>query len=147
MAIILEKIISNKTKWTNAILILGAGFAGLQLAQHLNENLFEVLIIDKVNHHQFQPLFYQVATSQIERSSISFPKRNVLKNKKNVQVRLAEFHFIDNQQNQIQTSNSFTQMCTHNPKQGILSTQLYDCNLYSHQKSYCRLQMKMHIGW
>jgi NADH dehydrogenase len=74
------------------------------LAEHLDENLFEVLIIDKVNHHQFQPLFYQVATSQIEPSSISFPIRNVLKNKKNVQVRLAEVNFIDNQKNQIHTS-------------------------------------------
>ncbi|MEN9926519.1 MAG: External alternative NAD(P)H-ubiquinone oxidoreductase mitochondrial [Pseudomonadota bacterium] len=48
------------------VLILGAGFAGIQLAKHLNADAFDILLIDKINHHQFQPLFYQVATSQIE---------------------------------------------------------------------------------
>ena len=55
------------------IIIAGGGFAGVQLARHLDANLFDVLLIDKVNHHMFQPLFYQVATSQLEPSSISFP--------------------------------------------------------------------------
>ena len=72
------------------IIIIGAGFAGLQLAKNLDDDLFEILIIDKINHHQFQPLFYQVATSQIEPSSISFPIRNIFKNKNNIQIRLAE---------------------------------------------------------
>jgi NADH dehydrogenase len=43
------------------IVIVGAGFAGIQLAKNLDEALFDVLLIDKINHHQFQPLFYQVA--------------------------------------------------------------------------------------
>ena len=64
------------------VIIIGAGFAGIQLARNIDSDLFDVLLIDKINHHQFQPLFYQVATSQIEPSSISFPIRYVFQNKK-----------------------------------------------------------------
>jgi NADH dehydrogenase len=56
----------------------------VQFIKNIDENLFDILLIDKVNHHQFQPLFYQVATSQLEPSSISFPLRNIFKNKKNI---------------------------------------------------------------
>ena len=70
---------TNKKK----IIVVGGGFAGIQLVRKLDENLFDVLLIDKINHHQFQPLFYQVATSQLEPASISFPLRNIFKNKKN----------------------------------------------------------------
>jgi NADH dehydrogenase len=72
------------------VIIIGGGFAGLQLVKKLDSTHFDILLIDKLNHHQFQPLFYQVATSQLEPSSISFPLRNIIKKKKNVQVRLAE---------------------------------------------------------
>ena len=72
------------------VIIIGAGFAGIQLVKKLDEGLFDILLIDKINHHQFQPLFYQVATSQIEPSNISFPIRNIFKKKKNLEIRLAE---------------------------------------------------------
>jgi len=72
------------------VIVVGGGFAGIQLIQNLREDFFDVLLIDKLNHHQFQPLFYQVATSQIEPSNISFPLRHIFKKKKNVQVRLAQ---------------------------------------------------------
>ncbi len=90
----------NKRK----IIIVGGGFAGVQLVRMLDEELFEVLLIDKINHHQFQPLFYQVATSQIEPSNISFPLRNIFKNKKNVQIRLAEVISVDKSSNKVITS-------------------------------------------
>ncbi len=86
------------------LIIIGAGFAGIQLARHIDESLFEVLLIDKLNHHQFQPLFYQVATSQIEPSSISFPIRSIVRNKKNVQVRLAEVEQIIPAQKEVKTN-------------------------------------------
>ncbi|WP_394758479.1 NAD(P)/FAD-dependent oxidoreductase [Flavobacterium sp.] len=86
------------------IIVIGAGFAGIQLVRHLDSNLFDVLLIDKINHHQFQPLFYQVATSQLEPSSISFPLRNVFKGKKNLQIRLAEVLNIDESKNTISTT-------------------------------------------
>ena len=86
------------------IVILGAGFAGIQLAKKLDEKLFEILIIDKINHHQFQPLFYQVATSQIEPSSISFPIRNIFKGKPNIQIRMAEVWEVKSNENKIVSS-------------------------------------------
>jgi NADH dehydrogenase len=90
----------NKKK----VVVIGGGFAGIQLVNNLDVDLFDVLLIDKINHHQFQPLFYQVATSQIEPSSISFPLRNIFKKKKNVQIRLAEVWQVDQADKKIQTS-------------------------------------------
>ncbi len=86
------------------VVIVGAGFAGIQLARNLDEKLFDVLLIDKINHHQFQPLFYQVATSQIEPASISFPIRHIFRNKSNMQIRLAEVTNINIYQKTIDTS-------------------------------------------
>ena len=60
------------------IIIVGAGFAGLKLARSLvKQKDIEVLLIDKNNYHQFQPLFYQVATAGLDASNISFPLRKV----------------------------------------------------------------------
>jgi len=86
------------------VIVVGGGFAGIQFIKTLDEKLFDVLLIDKINHHQFQPLFYQVATSQLEPSSISFPLRNIFKKKTNVQIRLATVLSIDKTQNKIATS-------------------------------------------
>ncbi len=86
------------------IIVIGAGFAGIQLVRQLDEQLFDVILIDKINHHQFQPLFYQVATSQLEPASISFPLRNVFKGKKNLQIRLAEVLNIDESTSSISTT-------------------------------------------
>ncbi len=90
----------KKTK----IIVVGGGFGGLQIVRRLDENLFDVLLIDKLNHHQFQPLFYQVATSQIEPANISFPLRNIFNRKKHVQIRLAEVLNVDKSKNKIITS-------------------------------------------
>jgi len=86
------------------LIIAGGGFAGIQLARHLKEDLFDILLIDKLNHHMFQPLFYQVATSQLEPSSISFPLRKIFHNKKNIEIRLAEVLSIDTDSNTLNTS-------------------------------------------
>lgn len=86
------------------VIIIGAGFAGIHLVRRLNEGLFDILLIDKLNHHQFQPLFYQVATSQIEPSSISFPLRNIFRYKRNVQIRMAEVISVNGNENEIITT-------------------------------------------
>ena len=86
------------------IIVIGGGFAGIQFIKKIDETLFDVLLIDKINHHQFQPLFYQVATSQLEPASISFPLRNIFKSKKNLQIRLAEVLSIDSVNNKIETT-------------------------------------------
>lgn len=85
------------------VVVVGGGFAGIQLARNLHKQLFDVLLIDRINHHQFQPLFYQVATSQIEPSSISFPLRNIFKRHKNVQIRLAEVTEVNTESRQVVT--------------------------------------------
>lgn len=72
------------------VIVAGGGFAGLQFVLHLTEDMFDVILIDKQNHHQFQPLFYQVATSQIEPSSISFPLRKIFQKRKDVRIRMGE---------------------------------------------------------
>jgi NADH dehydrogenase len=86
------------------IVVIGGGFAGIPLVRSLDEKLFDVLLIDKINHHQFQPLFYQVATSQIEPANISFPFRYIFRHKKNVQIRLAEVTYVDAANNKIRTT-------------------------------------------
>ncbi len=87
------------------IVILGAGFAGLKLARKLNNNPhFSVTLIDRYNYHQFQPLFYQVATAGINASDISFPIRKVFQGSKNVSVRLAEVTAIKKDQNIVETT-------------------------------------------
>ena len=58
------------------LVIIGGGFGGLKLARQLNNRAgFDITLIDKFNYHQFQPLFYQVATAGLDASNISFPLR------------------------------------------------------------------------
>jgi NADH dehydrogenase len=86
------------------LIVIGGGFAGIELVKKLDKNLFDIFLIDKINHHQFQPLFYQVATSQLEPASISFPLRHIFRGQKNVQIRLAEVLEIDTVNQSIATS-------------------------------------------
>ncbi|WP_066632935.1 NAD(P)/FAD-dependent oxidoreductase [Labilibacter marinus] len=72
------------------VIIIGAGFAGLKLARNLAKSAFQVVMIDKRNFHQFQPLFYQVATSGLEPSNISFPIRKVFHEHANLHFRNTE---------------------------------------------------------
>src|SRR5438477_8104338 len=73
------------------VIIIGCGFAGLRLARALiNKRDIEVLLIDKNNYHQFQPLFYQVATAGLDASNISFPLRKVFQKSRNIRFRMAE---------------------------------------------------------
>jgi NADH dehydrogenase len=86
------------------VIIAGSGFAGLKLARSLvNKENIEVLIIDKNNYHQFQPLFYQVATAGLDASNISFPIRKIFHKVKNVYFRLASLQEIKNNENKIVT--------------------------------------------
>ncbi|MDX1685565.1 MAG: NAD(P)/FAD-dependent oxidoreductase [Saprospiraceae bacterium] len=69
------------------LVIVGAGFAGLELANRLPIKEFQVVILDRHNYHQFQPLFYQVAMAGLEPSSIAFPIRKMFQRQKNVHIR------------------------------------------------------------
>ena len=88
------------------IVIIGGGFAGLQLAKTLNNKRKKVIVIDKVNHHMFQPLFYQVACGRIEPSNISFPFRKIFQRSRNTQYRMIEVQKILPDQNKIITSEA-----------------------------------------
>lgn len=86
------------------IVIIGAGFGGLQLAKRLRKSRYQVVLIDKNNYHQFQPLFYQVATSGLEPSSISFPLRKIFQKQKNIHIRMAEVLSVMPEEHCLQTT-------------------------------------------
>lgn len=88
---------------TKKIVVLGGGFAGLNLARKLMGTKYQVILLDKNNYHQFQPLFYQVATAGIEPSAISFPLRKIFHNTPNVTFRMAEALELDQDQNRLYT--------------------------------------------
>jgi len=86
------------------IVIVGGGFAGLHLAKKLSNSVYHVLLIDKENHYQFQPLFYQVASARLEPSNISFPFRKIFQRSRNVDYRLAEVKKVNPEMNTVETS-------------------------------------------
>jgi NADH dehydrogenase len=87
------------------VVIVGGGFGGLTVARRLaKHNEFQVVLIDKNNFHQFQPLFYQVAMAGLEPSSIVFPFRKVFQNNKNVFVRLANVEQVDTENQLVKTN-------------------------------------------
>ncbi|WP_200182800.1 NAD(P)/FAD-dependent oxidoreductase [Tomitella biformata] len=77
------------------VIVLGGGFAGVAAAQHLAGKGAEVLLIDKNNYHQFQPLHYQVATSQIGVSEVARPLREMFRRHADVRVLVSEVSAID----------------------------------------------------
>ena len=77
------------------IIVIGAGFAGLTFAKKMGNTPYQVVVFDKNNFHQFQPLFYQVAMAGLEPSSISFPLRKTFQKAKNVFIRVAEVESVD----------------------------------------------------
>ncbi len=86
------------------IVVIGGGFGGLELVKALKKIKAQVVLIDKNNHHTFQPLLYQVATSGLETSSIVYPFRKRFDKQKDFYFRLGEVQKIDSQNNVIQTS-------------------------------------------
>src|SRR6476660_4712415 len=72
------------------VVIVGGGFGGLYAARRLGRRPVDVLLIDRRNHHLFQPLLYQVATGMLSPGQIAPPLRHVVRRSKNVRVELAE---------------------------------------------------------
>jgi NADH:ubiquinone reductase (H+-translocating) len=86
------------------LLIIGGGFGGLRLARKLSNRAgFDITLLDRFNYHQFQPLFYQVATAGLDASNISFPLRKVFQKSKNIHFRMAEVQQIISAQNKVVT--------------------------------------------
>jgi NADH dehydrogenase len=77
------------------IVIIGAGFGGLEAARALRKADAEITVIDRHNHHTFQPLLYQVATAVISPADIAWPVRSILRKQQNASVKLGTIHGID----------------------------------------------------
>lgn len=88
------------------IVIIGAGFGGLTAAKNLAETDFEITLIDKTNHHLFQPLLYQVATAALSPTDIAVPIRSLLSDYKNIKVILDEVISIDKNNHIVKLRNS-----------------------------------------
>lgn len=86
------------------IVVVGGGFGGIELVKKLKNTDAQVVLFDKHNHHCFQPLLYQVATSGLEVASIVYPFRKILGNVKNFYFRFGEVTHIDPENNYIETS-------------------------------------------
>lgn len=85
----------SDTQQKERILIIGGGFAGLNLAKKLDKDRFEVMVLDRNNFHSFPPLFYQIASSGLETSNISFPFRREFKKLRNVTYHMGHVKNID----------------------------------------------------
>ncbi len=85
------------------VVIVG-GFAGVEMIKRFDTRKFQVVLIDKYNHHQFQPLYYQVATCGLESTSIGFSFRKSFQKKKNVHFRLCQALSIDSENKCLETT-------------------------------------------
>lgn len=83
------------------IVIVGGGFGGLFAAKALRKAEAEVVVIDRANHHLFQPLLYQVATAGLSPANIAAPIRSILSRQDNVEVMLAEVKGVDTEHKEI----------------------------------------------
>lgn len=88
------------------VVIIGGGFGGLSAAKVLDDSLSDVAVIDKTNHHLFQPLLYQVATAALSPADIAIPIRSILNNKSNTKVILDEAIDIDKSNKIVKLTNS-----------------------------------------
>src|SRR5579864_1564046 len=85
------------------VVIVGAGFGGLNAAQGLAKAPVQVTVIDHKNHHTFQPLLYQVATAGLSPGEIAAPIRSILRSDKNIAVLMAEVTGFDLERKLVQT--------------------------------------------
>jgi NADH:ubiquinone reductase (H+-translocating) len=87
------------------VVIVGAGFAGLKLAKKLKNSGYQVVLIDRNNYHQFQPLFYQVATAGLEANTILFPLRKTFQKQHNIHIRVTEVLRVDTRDSTLFTAH------------------------------------------
>ncbi len=88
------------------IIIIGGGFGGLSFLQKARKSKNDFILIDKTNHHLFQPLLYQVATAVLSPADITVPLRNLFKNDKNVRTLLSEVKEINKEKKEVTLDNA-----------------------------------------
>src|ERR1700680_5099232 len=84
------------------VVIVGAGFGGIEAAKSLRRAPVEVTVIDRQNHHCFQPLLYQVATAALSPADVAWPIRHILRKQKNATVLMAEVRAVDTSKRLVQ---------------------------------------------
>lgn len=87
------------------VIIIGGGFGGLNCTKNLKKADVDILLLDRNNHHTFQPLLYQVATAAVSPSDIAIPIREILRKQENVTVYLCNIGRIDVEKNCVEASN------------------------------------------
>ena len=90
------------------VLVIGGGFAGLWATRALASAPVRITLVDRCNHHLFQPLLYQVATAGLSSPDIAAPLRHILRKQRNVEVRLAEVRNIDPTDKQVTLDDGST---------------------------------------
>ena len=88
------------------IIVIGGGFGGLSFLQKARKSKNDFILIDKTNHHLFQPLLYQVATAVLSPADITVPLRNLFKNDKNVKTILSEVKEINKEKKEVTLDNA-----------------------------------------
>jgi len=84
------------------VVIIGAGFGGIETAKALRGAAVELTVIDRQNHHCFQPLLYQVATAALSPADVAWPIRHILRKQKNATVLMAEVRGVDTTKRRVQ---------------------------------------------
>src|SRR5688572_30899583 len=104
----MSKLITTQTRIADLgkprVIIIGGGFGGLEVAKGLKDAKAQVVLFDRYNHHTFQPLLYQVASSGLETSSIVYPFRKRFAKQNDFYFRMGEVTSINPQENCIETS-------------------------------------------
>lgn len=90
------------------VIIIGGGFGGINAAKKLKRADVDLTLIDRTNHHLFQPLLYQVATAALSPGNIAMPIREILRNQSNTTVIMGEVELIDKLKKEIKLSNGET---------------------------------------
>src|SRR3954464_10895910 len=87
------------------LIIIGAGFAGINLAKRLRGAPLDIILVDRHNYHLFQPLLYQVASAALSPADIAFPIRSIFRSQRNVDCLLTEVKDIDLSRQIIRTAD------------------------------------------
>ena len=91
---------------TKKVLIIGGGFAGINLAKHLaKHDEFNITLADKNNYNFFPPILYQVASGFLEASNISYPFRKMFQDKKNIRFRMGDLLKVIPEENKVVLSS------------------------------------------
>src|SRR5881628_116094 len=88
-----------------SVVVIGAGFAGLEAVRAMAHADVEITLVDKKNHHCFQPLLYQVATATLSPADVAWPIRGILSRQRNTRVLMAQVDGVDAAGRQVRTSS------------------------------------------